>query len=122
MTVTVSIKNIAAGKLPDILGPKLGQELIQSAKNRNIEQIRKLLKMPLIDVNVADNDGYTALVWAARNGRVEIVKELLKNEKVDVNAADNDGYTALMWAASNGKVEIPQLIANKLGLDIEVTR
>ena len=78
--------------------------------------------MPGIEVNAADKDGNTALIWAAANGEVEAVKELLRNEKVDVNAANKNGYTALILAAANGKVEVVKVILDKLGLEnIEIT-
>src|SRR5262245_24025852 len=38
------------------------------------------------DVNEADKDGYTALMWAARHHRIEIAK-LLIEKGADINAA-----------------------------------
>ena len=118
----ISMQDIAAGRLPDILQSQQVQKLIESAKDGNIEQVRKLLKIPGIDVNQADSNGNTALMWAAANGRQEVVKELLQNKKVDVNQADSNGNTALILAAGNGQQEVVKVIMAKLGLkDIEIT-
>ena len=118
----VSMRDIATGKLPEILRSKLSPELIESAKTGNVGTIRRLLKMPGLDVNAVDSYGDTALIHAAGNGRVEVVKELLGNEKVDVNAVDIHGDTALIRAARSGRVEVVKLILDKLGLEgIEIT-
>ncbi len=58
-----------------------------------------------LDVNVADENGRTALLEAAFGGHVETVRTLLAKD-ADVNACDSDGWTPLMEAASKGHTEI----------------
>ena len=82
----VSIRDIAAGRLPEILRLQLGQKLIEAAKDGNVEMVRKPLNMQGVDVNAANSGGDTALILAAAHGNVEVVKELLGNEKVDKNS------------------------------------
>ena len=57
------------------------------------------------DLNVADDDGQTALMWASLVGNTEVVEHLI-NAGVEVNVADNDGQTALIWASFGGNSTI----------------
>lgn len=63
------------------------------------------------DVNTADPDKRTALMYAAYNGQTEIVK-LLIDAKATVDAQDTTGTTPLMFAASapNGKDSVILLL------------
>ena len=56
------------------------------------------------DVNIADVNGSTPLMWSANNGLVECV-ELLIRKGADVNAANNNNDTALILAAQNDRTE-----------------
>jgi ankyrin repeat protein/outer membrane biosynthesis protein TonB len=53
------------------------------------------------DVNAADKNGMTPLIWAARWGDPQRV-EALVNAGADVNARDNTGKTAMDYARSRG--------------------
>ena len=52
------------------------------------------------DVNIADEDGCSALIWAAKYGNDHFV-EILISAGADVNHRDKDRCTALDWARSN---------------------
>ncbi|KAG2006763.1 hypothetical protein CC2G_014509 [Coprinopsis cinerea AmutBmut pab1-1] len=52
-----------------------------------------------INVNAADNDGWTALMIAAHHGLDGVVRQILQFHGINVNAATNDGSTALMLAS-----------------------
>jgi ankyrin repeat protein len=54
------------------------------------------------DVNLAELDGTTALIFAAQNGHLNVVQCLVGDFGADVNLEAHDGLTALM-AASYGK-------------------
>ena len=73
----VSIRDIAAGRLPEILQSQLVQQLTESARTGNVATVRKLLKMNGVDVNAANTNGDTALICAATNGEVEVVKLIM---------------------------------------------
>ncbi len=68
------------------------------------------------DVDVKDEDGWTALMWAADRGYTNIVEALIK-AGADVNAKDNDGYTALMKAAWCGYTNVVEALI-KAGADV----
>lgn len=62
------------------------------------------------DVNAANNDGNTALIYAARYNHPEIIRELLKPQTMqaplDVNMQNKAGQTALYWGAAKGYEEV----------------
>lgn len=55
------------------------------------------------NVNVADNDGRTALIVAAVAGRTDSVKALLAAH-ADVNAKTKKGWTALALSQDNSEI------------------
>jgi hypothetical protein len=57
-----------------------------------------LLADPRVDVNQAEEDGFTPLGIAIQNDRAEVVQALLASPRVDVNRVDNYGRTPL-WIA-----------------------
>ncbi len=90
------------------LASPANQELINAAKNGNLEGVEAALNAG-VDVNYADSDGYTALMWAAVYEHTEMVR-LLIEQGADVNRANNNGTTALMWAAVYGHTDIVRLL------------
>ena len=84
------------------MNEELNEKLIRAANVGYLEEIKRLIKSGA-DVNVADNQGRTALHAAAGTSlylskNTEVVKMLIA-EGADVNAADNQGRTALHAAA-----------------------
>ena len=75
--------------------------LIEYIKKGNTNDAAKLLlTYPNINVNYADNDGWTGLIYASKRGKTECVKLLLKHPNINVNHADKiQGATALHFAA-----------------------
>lgn len=62
------------------------------------------------DINILNEDGYTALIAAAQEGHTDIVELILKRD-VDVNQArPTDGCTALIAATQAGHVKIVRLL------------
>jgi len=72
----------------------------------DLTAVELLLNCPRVDVNLADNNGYTPLIWAADIGFLDIVKLLLCRYDIEVNKKDNTGYTALHWAADLGRERV----------------
>jgi ankyrin repeat protein len=66
--------------------------------------VRKLIKEHA-DVNVAANDGSTALLWAAYHSDAEMTKALLAAGAA-VDAANHYGVTPLLQASRNGDIEV----------------
>ena len=85
---------------------KAEEELIAAIDADNIDEIKRVLKVPGIQSNVRGRYGKTALMVAADVGDEEAVELCLQN-KAEINAADTDnGRTALMMAALWGHKNI----------------
>jgi ankyrin repeat protein len=97
---------------------EIDKALLYTAQSNKYGLIKDLLKVPNININVADANGNTALHHAARNGDIQVV-ELLVNRGADVDIQDQGGNTALHLAAANGNVEVVELLVNR-GADINI--
>ena len=73
--------------------------LVEAAKNQNREAVRSLMKEN-VDVNAAQPDGATALIWSVYRDDLETV-ELLIGGGADMNAANDYGVTPLSLACDN---------------------
>lgn len=78
--------------------PALNVSIHQAALEGRTDLVRKMLEEGA-DVNSADDDERTPLMYAAFNGRNEIIK-LLLDLGAKVNSHDISGRTALMMASS----------------------
>jgi ankyrin repeat protein len=85
------------------------QQLINASRVGAIEIISELLKDKEINVNVANEGGWTPLQEAAENGHLKIV-QLLLTQGADIDKQDNMGRTALYWAAKQGRTEVVTLL------------
>ncbi len=70
------------------------------------------------DLNFADIQGLTPLMYAARNGNKFITKILLQ-KTAKLNLKDNSGKTALIYSARRGNTEITSLLLDK-GADSDI--
>jgi uncharacterized protein len=82
--------------------------LHEAASNGNINIVIDLLQKGA-EVDKADGDGRTALMYAAYNGHSQVVRELLAHN-ARVNMTDVAGRTALMFAASGPFPETVKLL------------
>ena len=106
--------------------------LMQTAlmpSEEHVSILRVLLKQPSIEVNLADDEGMTALHLATRCRNIEAVKLLLADQRVDVNCKaskrhviDNvpyDRITPLIMAASNAdNFDIFKLLMSEPRVDV----
>lgn len=83
-------------------------DLIEDAKQGNIIAVRDALEKG-VDIELRDNDGYTALIRASKKGHTETVK-LLIEKGADVNATEKYFNTPLMFASLKGYAEIVKLL------------
>ncbi|MBR3926465.1 MAG: ankyrin repeat domain-containing protein [Akkermansia sp.] len=67
--------------------------------------MRLLLSAPGIDVNLENQQSYTALLCAAANGHTKCERLLLNIPEIDVNLAHDEGFTPLCLAAFEGRTE-----------------
>ena len=89
--------------------------LIEAAKNRDSVALRSLLKQKA-DVNIADVDGMTPLIWAAHLNDTEAVK-LLLDAGANAKAANRYDVTALSEAANAGNGAMIEALV-KAGADV----
>ncbi len=82
------------------------------------ERLKQLLALPGIDVNYADESGFTPLYCAIHKGRVECTSLLLAAPGIDVNKAGNNGTTPLIAAAVRGNSECMRLLLAAPGIDV----
>lgn len=89
--------------------------LQQAIQENNITVIKEFIADGK-DLNIQDDENWTALMLASQEGRTKIVKQMIK-AGADVNVKNKDGETALMLASQNGhKHAVKQLI--KAGADV----
>ncbi|XP_052076240.1 uncharacterized protein LOC127714238 [Mytilus californianus] len=84
---------------------RLTNELIEAAKNGDLEAVNKCIQKGALTNYVDQSDNLTALHYASANGHREIVSILLDNG-FDLNALTPDGWTILHIAALYGHKEI----------------
>jgi ankyrin repeat protein len=91
--------------------PSRAPAVADAAENGDAAAVKKLIASGA-DVDIAQNDGMTALHWAADRGDSATVAALIK-AKADVKALTvNGGYTPLMLAARAGNASVvKQLLA-----------
>jgi len=65
-----------------------------------------------VDLNVADERGWTALTISSFNGNEAFAKQLIQSG-ANVNITDTAGYTPMHWAAFNGFASIVHLLIAK---------
>jgi uncharacterized protein len=91
--------------LAAVIGMAVAAELPtlpEAAKHSDKATLRQLLK-PGVNVNAAEGDGSTALLWAAYRDDLESA-DLLIRAGANVNAANDIGVTPLWAASENGSV------------------
>lgn len=93
-----------------------GRLLIESAKNKNFDEMRKLITEEGVYVNLGDANGITPLMYVAKYDNREAA-ELLLGKGADVNLKNNEKWTALHAAARHAGWEMCQLLI-KAGADV----
>ena len=78
-----------------------------AAFNGHLNLCKALVEKHKCDVNLTDNDGWTALHHSAKSGSYDLVRFFteLEKHKFDLNMTDNDGLTALHQSAGNGNFD-----------------
>jgi len=79
----------------------------------------QLLLTQGVNINCAQQGGWTALMNATLQGHAAVV-ELLVRAGADLNVKDNGGFTALMYAASYRRYPIAEALV-KAGANLELT-
>ena len=106
--VSLSVPNVVAG----------GDQLIDAVKQGDAQIVRSLLEQQS-DVDAAQPDGATALMWAAHRNDLDTV-ELLIRAGANVNAANDYGATPLWLACTHGSASLVEMLL-KAGADPNAT-
>ncbi len=100
---------LKGGIKPDVTNEKGNTPLIISSSLGDVASVNHLLTYRA-DINHANNDGNTALIYAARYNHPDVIRELLRQRNMqipaDVNIQNKKGETALYWAAAQGYTEV----------------
>ena len=86
--------------------------------HNKIKAVRRLLKIPDLDLNQKTPDGYTPLGIAVMKGLTGMVKELIKySPRLDINLVGKEGNTALFIACIGKHPEIAKLLCAVPNID-----
>ena len=86
------------------------KDLISAAEMGDETMVASALRNSLVDPNMINQKGSTALIFAAFKGHAWVVRLLLADERIDCNIANQDGNTALIFAANEGHGTIVTLL------------
>ena len=92
----VSVGVLAAASL--LLSAGVDTRLVDAAANGNKAAVQALLKQK-VDVNTAQPDGSSALLWAAQKGDAEMAAQLIQSG-ANANAANRYGVTPLLASSA----------------------
>ncbi|MCK5667290.1 MAG: ankyrin repeat domain-containing protein, partial [Thiotrichaceae bacterium] len=106
---------LKAGADPNVQDREGMTALMRAIGHGDFNIVKELLKNKTIDVNVTDNNKWTAIVGAPTyDFEGGIIKALLARSDVDVNSqAGEHESTALMGAVDNNNTEAIKILLNK---------
>ncbi|KAH6909906.1 hypothetical protein BKA70DRAFT_1221560 [Coprinopsis sp. MPI-PUGE-AT-0042] len=79
-----------------------------------------LIAHPQTQINLVNNEGWSALMAAARYGHAGIATLLLRRPEIQVNLVDNQRWSALMKAARHGHEAIVSLLLASSGIQVNL--
>ena len=89
-----------------------------AAEYENLNLCKTLINEYNVDVQIPDNDGWTALHFFAKNGNYEIVKYFI-HMGIDINLKTKHGMNCLHIAADYGHTNLCKTLMKKHNLDLE---
>jgi uncharacterized protein len=105
------IKKDEKPELNSINVNELGKQLIESAKNNNLEKVEELINRGA-DINFKDEFNFTPLFWAVFFEKNIDVVRLLIEKNADLNVLNKEG-TLLILAVKNGNTNTALLLIEK---------
>lgn len=92
--------------------------LLLSVRTGLVDIVDVLLTDPNINLDLKNEDGWSALMYASRGGNLALVRALL-DKGANINLQSSDGETALMIAAHYGDLGTTSLLLDR-GADIRL--
>jgi beta-lactamase regulating signal transducer with metallopeptidase domain/ankyrin repeat protein len=98
---------------------KLNESLLKAVKDGNIEKVKSLIAVGA-NVNAADNEGTTTLIFAIVSDHRDVV-ELLLAKGADINAKDKRDCAPMIHAVCNRNLDIINLLLDNRA-DVNTTK
>ena len=92
-----------------------------AAQQGHLNLCHKLIDQHNFNVNMGDNDGWTALHWSAMNGSYELVKYFV-GMVTDIHVKTNDGSNCLHIAAMGGHLNLCKELIDKHSFDLSMVQ
>lgn len=67
----------------------MNQQLLEACRKGEIEDVKRLLRDPNVNVNFRDDEGYTPMECAFHSRVPQVIEALIKDKRVDVLAHDH---------------------------------
>jgi ankyrin repeat protein len=96
--------------------------LYKAAQRGHSGVVEALLQHPDVEINLADRNGWMALMIAANQGHSDVVKALVQHPNISVNSLNHLGWTALTEAVDEGHAEIVELLLSHIDISIAASR
>jgi ankyrin repeat protein len=103
--------------------PGEATELLWGELNKvipDLQVIEDILAYTLVDVNVQNEDGMTALILAVSTENEKYIEPLLNHPGIKVNLQDKWGNTALRYAAEWGREKVVELLLKHPGINVNL--
>ena len=115
--------------------------LYLACQNNDLPMVQLLCRIPDIDLNSSDSDGFTPLmvgtvveyhrgetssqsnvdIFPKRIIREQVVRELLQYpDRININQQDNDSYTALHYTVVHDNIEVLKILCSYPGIDLNI--
>ena len=101
---------------------KLISDLVSAAYFGKLEVIRSLVLVSdnKVPIDVAADNGWTALMTAASGCHLEVVRYLVGECNASVEVANREGDAALIFAASGCHLEVVRYLVGECNASVEV--
>ena len=90
-----------------------------AAFNRHLNLCKTLINKHSFDVQMADNNGWTALHYSAKKGSYELVR-LFVEKGTDIDLKTNDGSNCLHIASHYGHLNLCKIFVDKHNFDVHM--
>jgi ankyrin repeat protein len=88
------------------------ESIVEAAKKGDLQTVETILEKDPSQLDVTDQDVYTALHWASMRAHWDVVKYLIERG-ADLNVVGGDGGTPINWAVHHDNVEIIKLMVDR---------